>query len=209
MTTQPSNTQAFRRRAVALASIALVGVAGAAGCSSTSDASGAASTTSTAVASGAPVSSSGSDQVLPVNANPISNSSTAQTLEIRSVLVENNVDPSTGKAAEDHLEITLTNTGSAELSGLEVYTTYTDPTDTISENYYTALPSTFTIAPGATRVAHFDATGATDHFPINKFSLVSTSKNALDVEVVVSADGASVQTTTLKKDAGGAENPSE
>jgi len=209
MTTQPSNTQAFRRRAVALASIALVGVAGAAGCSSTSDASGAASTTSTAVASGAPVSSSGSDQVLPVNANPISNSSTAPTLKITSVLVENNVDPSTGKAAEDHLEITLTNTGSVELSGFEVYTTYTDPTDKISESYYTALPSTFTIAPGATRVAHFDATGAPDHFPVNKFSLYSSATNALDVEVVVSATGAAVQTTTLKKDAGGAENPSE
>ena len=81
--------------------------------------------------------------------------------------------------------------------------------DKISESYYTALPATFTIAPGATRVAHFDATGATDHFPVNKYSLFSTSKNALDVEVVVSTIGAAVQTTTLKKDAGRAENPSE
>jgi len=96
--------------------------------------------------------------VLPVTTNPISNSSTAQTLKITSVLVENNVDPVTGKAAEDHLEITLTNTGPTELSGFEVYTTYTDPTDKISESYYTALPATFTIAPGANRVAHFDAT---------------------------------------------------
>lgn len=209
MTRNSSNSKALRRRAVAIASIAVVGVAGVASCSSTSDASSTASSTTTAAASGASPAGSGADQVLPVTTNPISNSSTAQTMKITSVLVENNVDPATGKAAEDHLEITLANSGPTELSGFEVYTTYTDPTDKISESYYTALPSTFTIAPGATRVAHFDATGAIDHFPVNKFSLFSTSKNALDVEVVVSADGAAVQTTTLKKDAGGAENPSE
>jgi len=44
---------------------------------------------------------------------------------------------------------------------------------------------------------------------VNKYSLFSTSKNALDVEVVVSTIGAAVQTTTLKKDAGRAENPFE
>ena len=44
---------------------------------------------------------------------------------------------------------------------------------------------------------------------MNKYSQFSTSKNALDVEVVVSANGAAAQTTTLKKDAGRAENPSE
>jgi hypothetical protein len=202
MTRHSSNSQTFRRLAVAI-------VVGVASCSSKSDASSAASTTTTTAVSGASSSGSGVAQVLPVTTNPISNSSTAQTLKITSVLVENNVDPVTGKAAEDHLEITLTNTGPTELSGFEVYTTYTDPTDKISESYYTALPATFTIAPGANRVAHFDATGATDHFPVNKYSLFSTSRNALDVEVVVSANGAAVQTTTLKKDAGGAENPSE
>ena len=60
-----------------------------------------------------------------------------------------------------------------------------------------------------TRIAHFDNTGATDHFPVNKFSLYSTSKNAMDVTVIVSAEGAAVQTATVKKDAGGAENPDE
>jgi hypothetical protein len=56
-------------------------------------------------------------------------------------------------------------------------------------------------------VAHFDNTGATDHFPVNKYSLYATSVNALDVEVIVSADGAAVQTATIQKDAGGAETP--
>lgn len=56
-------------------------------------------------------------------------------------------------------------------------------------------------------MAHFDNTGATDHFPSNDFSLYKTSVNELDVEVIASAEGTAVQTATVKKDAGGAETP--
>jgi hypothetical protein len=55
------------------------------------------------------------------------------------------------------------------------------------------------------RVAHFDKTGATDHFPVNQFSLYHTDINALNVTVQVSASGTAVQTATVKKDAGGPE----
>jgi len=159
---------------------------------------------------GSPTSSStapggGSSQVLPVTTNPITNTSTAQTLNIDSVLVENNVDPATGKTGSDHLEIALKNTGATTLSGFEIFYTFTDRTTKASESYDAKLPSSFTIAPGKTRVAHFDDTGLTDHFPVNKFSLYATSKNALDVKVIVSADGAAVQTATIKKDKGGPE----
>ena len=44
---------------------------------------------------------------------------------------------------------------------------------------------------------------------MNKFSLYYTSKAALDVSVTVSATDAAVQTVTVKKDPGGAENPGE
>jgi len=148
-------------------------------------------------------------QVLPVTDNPIANDATAQTLVIDSVLVENNVDPATGQDAADHLEIALTNSGTTELSGFEVFYTFTDPTDSLTESYYLALPTDFTIPAGGSRVVHFDDTGAPDHFPENAFSLYHTSLNALDVEVQVSAKGAAVQTATLQKDAGGAENPDE
>lgn len=143
-------------------------------------------------------------EVLPATSNPISNTATAKTLTIDSVLVENNVDAK-GKATDDHLEIAVSNTGTTELAGFEVYYTFADPTAGATESYYTKLPAEFTLAAGAKRGIHFDSTGLPDHFPVNKFSLYKTSTNAMDVTVIVSANGASVQTFTLKKDAGGAE----
>ena len=142
--------------------------------------------------------------VLPVTDNPISNTSTVQALKIDSVLVENNVD-STGKAASDHLEIALTNTGTTELTAFEVVYTFTDPTTNVTENYYAKLPANFAIPAGGQRTAHFDNTGTPDHFPVNEFSLYYNDTNALDVTVTVSATDTAAQTTTLQKDAGGAE----
>ena len=142
--------------------------------------------------------------VLPVADNPISNTSTVQALKIDSVLVENNVD-SSGKAASDHLEIALTNTGTTELTAFEIFYTFTDPTTNVTENYYAKLPAEFTIPAGGQRIAHFDNSGAPDHFPVNEFSVYYTDTNALDVTVTVSATDTAIQTTTLQKDAGGAE----
>lgn len=147
--------------------------------------------------------------VLPVADNPIANHSTVQSLAIDSLLVENNVDPTSGKAAADHLEIALRNSGSTALSTFEVFYSFSDPTAKVVENYYAKLPDSFTIPAGGTSVVHFDDTGAPGHFPVNKYSLYYTSKNALDVSVTVSATGAAVQTATLTKDPGGAENPGE
>lgn len=143
-------------------------------------------------------------QVLPVPSNPIKNDATAPTLKIDSVLVENNVNAD-GSAADDHLEIALSNTGPKTLTGFEVFYTFADPTTNTSESYYAKLPPSFTIPSGETRVAHFDNSGELDHFPTNKYSLYATSKNALDVSVTVSATGAAVQTATVKKDPGGDE----
>ncbi len=142
--------------------------------------------------------------VLPVPSSPIANTATAQTLKIDSVLVENNLD-ATGKATSDHLEVALSNTGTTALTGVEVFYTFTDPTTATTENYYTKLPADFSIPAGGKRIVHFDDTGAPDHFPVNKFSLYYTSKNAMDVSVTVSAKDAAVQKLDLKKDAGGAE----
>lgn len=148
-------------------------------------------------------------RVLPVTANPIDNNSTASGLEIPSVLVENNVNPATGKDAADHLEIELKNTSANTLDGFEVYYTFTDKKSKDAESYYTKLDATFTIAPGATRIVHFDDSNAKDHYPDNQFSLYHASKNAQDVTVEVSARGVQPQSMTVKKDAGGAENPDE
>jgi hypothetical protein len=167
----------------------------------------ASSTTSTiSTGTGAPA---GTSQVLPIADNPINNAATANGLKITSVLVENNEDPATKKTVDDHLEIALENTSANDLTGFEVYYSFADPTDKTTEGYYTKLPTAFTIPAGGTRIVHFDNTGAVDHFPVNKYSLYSTSKNALDVKVTVSAADVAVQTATLKKDAGGAENAAE
>lgn len=156
--------------------------------------------------SGTPAASTGQSAgaVLPVTDNPITNTSTTQSLTIDSVLVENNEDPA-GKAVDDHLEIAVTNTGTTELSGFEVYYTITDPKTSDTESYYSQLPADFVIAGGGNRVIHFDNTGAADHFPVNQYSLYYTDPNALDLTVEVSAADSAPQTATVAKDAGGAE----
>lgn len=202
MTSSPTHRTQRRLGAVLLTG----GLALAAACGSSSS-TGAASTTSSTTSSGrgtGPASTAPGEQVLPVSTNPIRSTATATPLSIKSVIVENNVD-SAGKATDDHLEVTLASSGSQALTNVEVFYTYSDPTAKTSESYYLKLPASFSIPAGGTRTAHFDTTGKPDHFPVNKFSLYYTSTNALDVTVVVSADGAAPQTTTVRKDAGGAE----
>ena len=183
-----------RLRAGALAALLVAVTATIAACGGTSATTTGGSTTT------APA------QVLPVTANPIQNTSTNQVLKIDSVLVENNVDAA-GNAADDHLEIALSNTGTTDLSGFEVYYTFTDQTTGATESYYFRLPDSFTIPAGGARTIHFDNTGALDHFPVNEFSLYYTSTNALDATVIVSATGAAPQTAAVQKDAGGVEAP--
>ena len=200
-TTKPCATP--RRARAALLGAGLVAAAVVvAGCSDTTSPSS--STPAAGQAAGSTASPGAGEPVLPVKSDPIANNSTVQALEIDSVLVENNVD-SAGKAASDHLEIALTNTGASELTGFETYYTFTDSKTSDTESYYAKLPDTFTIPAGGKRVAHFDNTGAPDHFAVNEFSLYYTDTNALDVTVKVSAADAAPQTATVKKDAGGAE----
>ncbi len=182
-----------------IAAVALIGSAGLlAACSGSSTTDGATNSTSNVKSS---------DQVLPVTDNPITNAATTEGFTIDSVLVENNVNASGSGDAPDHLEISVTNTSGAELGGFEVFYTIDDPTTNISEGYYAALPTAFTVAPGASRAIHFDNTGEPDHFPVNDFSLYYTDSNALDVTVEVSATGAAPQTVSVQKDEGGVEVP--
>jgi len=146
--------------------------------------------------------------VLPVASNPISNTSTEPGLKIEKVLVEDNVNPATGKDAADHLEIALRNESDKEMSGFEVYYQITDLTTDAKEGYYSKL-EWFTIPAGGERVVHFDDTGEPDHYPDNKFSLYHLSRNAMQFDVTVSASGFAPQTASVKKDAGGDENPDE
>lgn len=200
-TDHPRRTRLALGSAVLAAGLALAACGG----GSTPNANSASTTTAPAGSGAGNGGTSANGQVLPVTDNPITNTATARTLTIDSVLVENNVDDA-GAAVDDHLEIALTNTGTTDLTGFEAYYTITDPTAGTSESYYADL-SGFTIPAGESRAVHFDNSGATDHYPVNEFSLYYTSLNALDLEVQVSAQGAAVQTATVQKDAGGAEVP--
>ena len=196
-------SRALRLGAVTL--LAATALSGCGGSAAKTDSSATVSTTTSTGTGGAPAAS----HDLPVADNPISNAATAKGLQITSVLVENNEDPATKKTVDDHLEIALENTSANDLTGFEVYYSFADPTDNTTEGYYAKLPTSFTVPAGGTRIVHFDNSGAVDHFPVNKYSLYSTSKNALDVTVTVSAADVAVQTATVKKDAGGAENAAE
>jgi hypothetical protein len=132
----------------------------------------------------------------------------APGLSIVQVLVENNVDPATGGDAPDHLEIALRNDSTAELRGFVVYYEITDLTTGAKEGYCSALTG-FTIPAGGERTAHFDNSGAADHFPDNEFSLYHQSLNEMQVDVTVSATGVAPQSASVTKEAGGAENPDE
>lgn len=189
-----------RRHRLALVAVGLTATSLLAACGGGTNATSNKASTKTTIDS-----ASKTGAVLPVDTNPITNTATADGLTIDSVLVENNVDRTTGKNTSDHLEIALSNTGATDLKGFEIYYTFADPKTNVTENYYLQLPANFTIPAGGTRNAHFDDTGAPDHFPVNKFSLYYTDTNALDVTVAVSAHGVKVQTTSITKDAGGAE----
>jgi len=197
MSTVPSkNTRLRLAAALTAAGLLLAACGGAA----TSAGSGGAPPTG----SSKPAAATGSGQVLPVTSNPIDNTATAKTLSIADVLVENNVDAA-GKPVDDHLEITLANSGSTPLTGLEFYYTFTDPTAKASESYYAKLPADVAVPAGGTYTVNFDNSGTPGSVPVNDYSLYSTSQNQLDVEVMASASGAAVATATVQKDAGGAE----
>ncbi len=201
-TTNPSTTTStgrpVRRPFVAAGLVLLV--LGACGGSSSSS-----PTPSPVVAKGsvAPNGAAGGP-VLPVAGNPIADTSTNRVLTVENVLVENNVDHA-GKAAADHLEITIANRSATAVSGIEVYYRFDDRNAGVSEGYYTKLPATFEIPGGGQRTVHFDGKSVLDHFPVNTFSLFATSKNALDVSVTVGAADAAIATGSAHKDAGGAE----
>lgn len=169
---------------------------------SSSDPAGA--TTPGTSSTGATAPAGAGKAVLPVSKNPIANAATTPGLTIAKALVENNVTADTGKGVSDHLEVALKNTSSKALDQIEVFYKITDPTKAVSEGYYAKLAG-FTIEPGKTRVAHFDNTGAPDHFPVNKYSLYYVDKNALVVDVTASAGGVKPAMFTVKKDSGGAE----
>lgn len=155
-------------------------------------------------ASGAGASASTSNrapQVLPTTKDPIVNTSTAAGLTVVQAVAENNVDPATKKPIADRLQLTLKNTSTHRLDGLQVYYTMTDSGNHRSESYYQPLTGV-TIAPGATTTVYFDNQPGVGHFPENTFSIYRTSKNKVVFSIEVSAKGVAVVRASAVKGKG-------
>ena len=178
------------RTLLPLAAALVVAVPGVAGCGSDSS-SGSAQADSSAAES----------TVLPVDENPITNNSTNPVLEVTYAALEDNVDPETGDAVDDCLELTLRNTGTEPLTDLEVYYEFTDVTTGDSEGYHQALGDLEIPAGGETTV-FFDNQSGAGHYPENEFSIYRSSANQVDVAVQVSAPAAQIATATASKEAG-------
>ena len=78
---------------------------------------------------------------------------------------------------------------------------------TLENTYYYRVDWTEIVLPKDTHV--LEDTGEPDHYPDNEFSLYHLSMNEMQVDVTVSATGFAPQTASVKKDAGGDENPDE
>jgi hypothetical protein len=149
--------------------------------------------------------SSAPKQVLPINGgNPIVNDSKVTGFSIKSAIAENNVDLTSKKIATDHLEITLKNITTKDISQFEVYYSIKDLVTNVSDSYFSKL-SGFVLKAGATEAFHFDNTGQPGHYPENNYSLYRTTKNAMQIEVTVSAPSYKVESVTIMKDKGGTE----
>jgi len=131
--------------------------------------------------------------------NPIYETSTTPLpITITDARVEDN-------ATADHLEITLKNTGSSDLSGFDVYFTITDHVTGVAEAYYVVLAG-LTIPAGASATLHFDndATQA-NHYYGNMNGLYGTSANGLTFNVQLHVGGYQPISFTVEKEQGTAE----
>lgn len=182
-----------RARLITIPVIAALAIGAFAGCSA-----------SPTTASPGAAASASAAAVLPVNTNPITNTSMKPGLSVTYAAVQDNVDPATKKAIDDRLEITVKNSTRAAAAGLEVYYTMKDVTTGKSESYYQDLGS-LTIAPNAETTVYFDKTASAGHYPENTFSIYRSSTNQVDFTIEVSATGLKPATAKASRGAGSGE----
>lgn len=157
---------------------------------------------SSSTVGGAPISAnSTAGTVLPVTSNPIKNTGTTPGLSITGAMVEDNVDPATGTAMADRLQMTLKNDTSQSLSGLEIYYQQKDATTGKAEAYYQKLDQ-LTLAANSETTIYFDNQSGAGHYPENKFSVYRNSTNQVDFTIEASATGMKLATGTAKKSPG-------
>lgn len=137
-------------------------------------------------------------------ANPIDLTGAPATFAIKEALVENNYDYGAKKDATDHLELLVTNSGSAVLSGLSIYYSITDTDTGKAEGIFRTLDG-FSVPAGGEARLHLDDGAVAGHFRANPNSIYITSQAAKTVTFVLKADGFAPVSVDVAKDKGGAE----
>ena len=137
-------------------------------------------------------------------ANPIDMTGAAAPFAIKEALVENNYDYAAKKDATDHLELLVTNSGSAALTGFSIYYSITDADTGKLEGIFRKLDS-FSVPAGGEARIHLDDGAVAGHFRANPNSIYITSQAAKTISVVLKADGFAPVTVDIAKDKGGAE----
>lgn len=137
-------------------------------------------------------------------ANPIDLTGAPAPFAISELLVENNVVPGSSKAAPDHLEIAVTNSGSTDLTGFSLYYSFTDQDTGKVESVFRKLDG-FTVPAGGEARIQFDDGTAAGHFRANPNSIYITSQAGKVVDVMLKLDGFAPVTAQVMKDKGGAE----
>ena len=137
-------------------------------------------------------------------ANPLDMTGAPATFAIKEALVENNYDYAAKKDATDHLELLVTNSGSAPLTGFSIYYSITDADTGKVEGAFRKLDG-FSVPAGGEARIHLDDAAVAGHFRANPNSIYITSQAAKTVTVVLKADGYAPVSVDIAKDAGGAE----
>ena len=137
-------------------------------------------------------------------ANQLDMTGAPATFAIKEALVENNYDYAAKKDATDHLELLVTNSGAAPLTGLSMYYSITDAETGKVEGTFRTLVG-FTVPAGGEARIHFDDGAVAGHFRANAYSIYITSQAANTITVVLKADGFAPVSVDIAKDKGGAE----
>jgi hypothetical protein len=108
-------------------------------------------------------------------------------------------------ATADHLEISMKNTGTSDLSNFDMYYTVTDKVTGDKETYYQKLDS-LTVKAGETNTIHFDnKTTEANHYYGNMNGLYGTSANGLSFDIQLHSAGYAPLCFTVDKADGTAE----
>ncbi|WP_426038319.1 hypothetical protein [Cypionkella sp. TWP1-2-1b2] len=137
-------------------------------------------------------------------ANPIDMTGAPATFTIKEAPVENNYDYGAKKDATDHLELLVTNSGSAPLASFSIYYSITDADTGKVEGTFRKLDSLSVPAGGEART-HFDDGAVAGHSHANPNSIYITSQAAKTITFVLKADGFAPVSVDVAKDKGGAE----